>query len=275
VPDGRRGEHELGRATADQPVDRLDVEDRNSGQTEVIPAVRPPDTLELPGVPAAADPAAADPAAADPDAADPDAADPAAAGPAAPRPAAPPRPPARPRSGRRALLVVVAVLAVAAVSLVGYRLGALDDPLSGAVAPGEPPIGVLPASASSFDPSGGSGVRTTASGTWRTQTYVTDRFGGLKPGVGLLLDLGAPHDVSTVSVPVVSDALTMELRSGDAGSESLGGFEKVGSAQTGTGTVTFSATSAGRHRYWLVWITRLAPRDNGFGAELRAPVLEG
>ena len=73
----------------------------------------------------------------------------------------------------------------------------------------------LPSTITSFDPSGGSGFRRDGA-AWRTQTYVSADFGGLKDGVGLLLDLGASQAVIKVTLDVVDAPIAVELRAGDS-----------------------------------------------------------
>ena len=56
------------------------------------------------------------------------------------------------------------------------------------------------------------GVPATA---WTTSRYKTATFGGLKTGVGLLLDLGKPTDLHTVQVGFTAAGAKVELRVSD------------------------------------------------------------
>jgi hypothetical protein len=132
----------------------------------------------------------------------------------------------------------------------------------------------LSATVTSVDPSGGSGLRQQGE-QWRTQTYRTAAFGNLKPGVGLLLDLGAAHSVQSVSFDAGPGPLTVELRAGDAASRSPEDFTAVGSPTTAAGATTLDGRSGGSHRYWMVWITELAATDGGYRAVLSEPVVRG
>jgi len=134
----------------------------------------------------------------------------------------------------------------------------------------------VPAAITSFDPSGGSGFRQESGSTWRTQTYQTAQFGNLKQGVGLVLDLGSARAVSTVNLDVVGGPIGVELRAGDERAASAGGYQKVASADSASGPTTLTPPKdAGKHRYWLVWVTRLASQGGGYRAVIRDPAVKG
>ena len=99
---------------------------------------------------------------------------------------------------------------------------------------------------SGFDPDGAG---------WKTQTYTTPQFGNLKPGVGLVLDLGEPQNVTEVDFTTTTGGLTVELRSADEKPGRLADWDKVGSATTANGATALRAE--GKHRYWMLWVTRL------------------
>src|SRR5207247_6959417 len=52
--------------------------------------------------------------------------------------------------------------------------------------------------------------------SWKTVHYNGTNFGNLKPGMGVLLDLGAPKVVTYVNVLLNASGSTIELRSGDS-----------------------------------------------------------
>lgn len=209
------------------------------------------------------------------------------AGPA--RPASPARPvgssgsvatapPAGSRRGRGALwaatAVALAALAVVAVLVLRERTGAPVPPTSG---PETSPAATAEISAriSSFDPSGGSGFRSEGQGQWRTQTYRSAEFGNLKSGVGLLLDLGAPRTVSSVTFDVATGPLAVELRAADERARSEAGFGKVAVAPSASGATTVKVDGGTKHRYWLIWVTKLAAQDGGFRAVIGDPAVSG
>jgi hypothetical protein len=99
--------------------------------------------------------------------------------------------------------------------------------------------------------------------SWRTDRYRTAAFGGLKQGVGLLVDLGRPTRLSLVDVAATRAGARFEVRAGDA----LGALRTVA---TGDGVRPRMTPQAGvRARYWVLWVTGL-PRDGeGFRAGVR------
>ena len=195
-----------------------------------------------------------------------------------PPPAPAPGPPSarggRGRVWRNAFLALVAVLLLAGVAGVVVARGRSGTATSGAS--GSRAAVAVPAAITSFDPSGGSGFRKESGSTWRTQTYQTAEFGNLKEGVGLVLDLGSAREVSTVDLDVVGGPIGVELRAGDERAASAGGYQKVASADSASGPTTLTPPEdTGKHRYWLVWVTRLASQDGGYRAVIRDPAVKG
>jgi hypothetical protein len=107
-------------------------------------------------------------------------------------------------------------------------------------------------------------------GVWSTQHYRTAEFGRLKPGVGLLLDLGEAKKLREVTFTSELNPITVELRAADEKSSSLDGYAPVGSAAQADGATSLPAVEGGSHRYWLIWVTALAedPDGGGFAARL-------
>ncbi|MEU9732573.1 protein kinase family protein [Streptomyces sp. NPDC048002] len=97
-----------------------------------------------------------------------------------------------------------------------------------------------------------------ASSYWQTSYYEGARFGNLKSGVGVILDLGKAQQVGKVTV-TFQGSTSVELRaaSGDAGAmpTSLDGYSKVAEG-SGT-TVTLKPGKTLTTRYVLVWLTEL------------------
>jgi hypothetical protein len=132
----------------------------------------------------------------------------------------------------------------------------------------------LASTITSVDPSGGSGFRRDGA-AWRTQTYVSADFGGLKEGVGLLLDLGASRAVSRVTFDVAGAPIAVELRGGDSASASASGFQRVAADAAASGSTTLTVNGGVQHRYWLIWVTRLGAADGGYRAVIQAPTALG
>jgi hypothetical protein len=195
--------------------------------------------------------------------------------------------PARVSPGRRVGMpvsrsgwVVLAALAVTGLAILGVTtIINGNDHGSGrrtVVTPSKvPKAEIIPVSTTSFDPSGGSGFRNAGKESWKTQTYRTAEFGHLKNGVGLLLDLGEARELSTVTLDVATVPLTVELRQSDQQSADPSAFTPVGTPSIASATTVLSAAGGGQHRYWLVWVTRLAPSGGGYRALIDKVVVRG
>jgi hypothetical protein len=165
-----------------------------------------------------------------------------------------------------AAVVAVVVLAVVA-GLVALRGRGGGTSASGSSAK-------LASTITSVDPSGGSGFRRDGA-AWRTQTYVSADFGGLKDGVGLLLDLGGSRTVTAVTFDVVGGAIAVELRAGDSASRSPAGYQRVAADPSASGSTTLTAKGGGEHRYWLIWVTKLGAANGGYRGVIQAPTALG
>ncbi|GAB2681857.1 hypothetical protein [Thalassiella azotivora] len=196
-------------------------------------------------------------------------------------PAVGPAPARGPSAGAVVLSLLAAVVAGAVVGALLALGGGGDEEPGGASTPrteqtaaaSEP---IEPESVESFDPvPDGSGFRDDG-GTWRTQRYNTADFGRLKPGVGLVLDLGEPRQVSEVTIPMSSSGLEVALLGGDEPpSGEPDDWTTAAEATTGDGPTVLSGADAGAHRYWMIWVTELAPTEGGFSATLAPPTVEG
>ncbi len=103
---------------------------------------------------------------------------------------------------------------------------------------------------------------------WSTVTYRgSAAFGNLKPGVGVLLDLGGEQTLAGVTVQTSTPGTTVEIRTGAGPDDALDAFAiSASGALTGQDDLTFTApVTTG---YVLVWVTGLVPADDGFAAEL-------
>ena len=92
---------------------------------------------------------------------------------------------------------------------------------------------------------------------WATETYDSPEFGGLKSGVGLVLDAGSAVKLGGVTVTTDTPGFTARILAGDSPS---GGFADDSSSQTAGSSTTFHLNGA-TARYYVVWITRLPPGD--------------
>ena len=105
---------------------------------------------------------------------------------------------------------------------------------------------------------------------WSTVVYKSASFGGLKPGVGLLLDLRTVRALHRVQVGFAAPGVHVELRVADVRPEKETDARTVASA-VATGEVAVLTPPAGTTaRFVLVWITQL-PRDGkGYRAGVAA-----
>lgn len=104
-----------------------------------------------------------------------------------------------------------------------------------------------------------SGFKKPNGGVWRSEQYATANFGRLKPGIGLLLDLGTQRTLRSVTFDA-RGPMTIELRAGDDGSpDPADPFQRVGAPVTANGKTSLPAKAGGSHRYWLIWVTSLGP----------------
>jgi eukaryotic-like serine/threonine-protein kinase len=91
---------------------------------------------------------------------------------------------------------------------------------------------------------------------WETERYGSVDFGGLKDGVGIVVDAGRPVKLGSLSI--VSDTPGYSARI-EAGASSNGPFDAVSPSRTVGSRTAFSLSVDQPKRYYLVWITRLAP----------------
>lgn len=109
---------------------------------------------------------------------------------------------------------------------------------------------------------------------WRTDRYNRANFGGIKPGMGILIDLQSAKPVKAVRVVVTASGASVELRAGntDPGDTSEGdaaileSFTTIGQPlkdHPGTTMVFPVPQDTQPARYLLVWITKLPPDDTG------------
>jgi hypothetical protein len=179
------------------------------------------------------------------------------------------------------LLVPLGILALAAVVVVaGLLLGGLE--LGG-------PLGIRPApqgnggpyriaSVEDYDPESDDGrehpelaelaIDGDRASAWTTERYDSPELGGLKSGVGLLLDLGRPREVGAVRILTNLPDWRFELRGSTDGSS----FSRLPNADGETSFAADADTIAEvepvRLRYLVVWITDLAPAEGGYRADI-------
>ncbi len=143
-----------------------------------------------------------------------------------------------------------------------------------------PAAPVKVAAVTSFDPQGDGEEKDSLVGlaidgdpttSWTSDTYRSPAFGGLKQGVGLLLDLGAPASVRSVAVAVGGSGSTLELLS--ATGNTLEGAKVVAKADAASGNPTLTPASPVTSRYFVLWFTSAPSRDGGYRVEVNEVAL--
>lgn len=187
--------------------------------------------------------------------------------------------------------LVVLVCAVAAF-LIGFTFNdnGSEDPT--AAPTGQPTTTTKPvqiADVSAWDPMGedgenddeaqlaADGDRSTA---WTTMAYYgRPDFGGLKPGLGLVLDLREPQDVSQVTVNVGGDGTDFEIRVAPGANGQPPGnpddYQVQGKAQGATGQTEVELNRPVTTRYVLVWLTKLPPDGGDFRGRVHEVAVAG
>jgi hypothetical protein len=98
--------------------------------------------------------------------------------------------------------------------------------------------------------------------SWHSERYDSPSFGGIKKGVGLVLDLGGAHKVTTVTVTAPGDDGALQLRAGDEAD--LDGSELLASGRiAGSGGVVLRPPEPTSTRYLVLWFTRVPQTDEG------------
>jgi hypothetical protein len=202
--------------------------------------------------------------------------------------------PGRRRAGGK-LALGVAVLTVIAIvgAFIGAKVLGGSSPGQGNAAPGgsgpsssatagtgnDKPIAITADQLRLVDPPGGDrtefnelakAVDGKEDTSTRTSEYKSANFGGLKAGMGILINLGAPTKVSSVRVTVNLQGASASLRTGssDPGATTAGDktimdtYTTIGSPlDDHGGTVLVFLVDQKEVQYLLLWITKL-PMDN-------------
>jgi eukaryotic-like serine/threonine-protein kinase len=155
------------------------------------------------------------------------------------------------------LVIVAAVAVVLAIPSLRNRVtNVVEDSLD----QGQTPT-LQVVNAQAYDPPPGDGEENddqvrrafdnNPSTSWSTSSYDSAPLGGLKKGVGIVLDLGAARDLEEIRVQSVSGGWQGVIRSSDDGRS----FSDAGESKTAQEEEVFEVS--GSHRYWMLWITRL------------------
>jgi len=107
--------------------------------------------------------------------------------------------------------------------------------------------------------------------SWSTQYYLGNpKFGGLKAGTGLILDMGKQVKLSQLGVIFSKSCCTnADIYVGNTNVVSQSAFatyKKVASATNVSGAYTYHVSSSATGRYVLIWLTSLPPALPNSGA---------
>jgi serine/threonine protein kinase len=98
--------------------------------------------------------------------------------------------------------------------------------------------------------------------SWNTVNYLHQDMAG-KPGVGLLLDLGAPRPVSSVNLSFLEAGVSAEIYVSDSAEPDITTAEKLGDVQDAETSAIIKAPRAISGRYVLVWLTQVPQSSDG------------
>jgi putative peptidoglycan lipid II flippase len=203
----------------------------------------------------------------------------------APRPA-----PARMPLAARAAVAAGVLLLVAGVAWLGVRIlgdspevAAPQPTATPSAQPSEEPSSTPPESVTyrivagrDFDPLGNGeenpgrvpfafdGDMNTA---WRTVTYYNKSLD--KPGVGLLVDLGAPRSIGKVTLNLVGNGTDLQVLTSNEEGENPQDYDLMAQATEAGEKVTLKSPRPASARYVLVWLTGLPQVDGGWRGGIR------
>jgi len=180
----------------------------------------------------------------------------------------PPAAAASGRTRRRGLVLLLAglgALAALGVGVFALRGAAPGSPVATPRATGAGAEAVRLVAVGAYDPQGDGHENNAllpratdgnADSYWATEQYATEHFGDLKSGVGIVVAAARPVKLSLLRV--VSDTPGYQAVI-EAGSSATGPFQRVSAPMTAAATTTFSLRVPTAERYYLIWITELAP----------------
>lgn len=200
------------------------------------------------------------------------------------------------RSWLRLAGIVALVIGVLAAMFLAFTLGrdgGEDPPATDTSAPATPtatgsPVRIV--AAQDFDPEGdppeenpelvSRAIDGTPATTWRTLTYRDDpKLGGLKSGVGLVLDLGTEQAVGSVEVTLVGAPTDLELFATPPGVDDppteLADARRLGGITAERTTALLRVDPEQRTRFLVVWLTSLPPVSDGFRSEVAEVTVRG
>nr|MCW2728764.1 hypothetical protein [Aeromicrobium sp.] len=193
--------------------------------------------------------------------------------------------------GDRGLVLLGVVGALVILSLIGFLVSRAESRSSDAIDDSSP-VRVLPIQrATDMDPQGGDGQENRAEAKlaidglpetgWTTATYLgSAELGGIKDGVGLVLDLGGAREVDSVRLRLRGAPTSLVLYAApedtDRAPRSPGDLLAVATVDGADSDASISLGSGIVTRYVVVWLTSLPEVEPGsFRGEIREVVIRG
>lgn len=90
----------------------------------------------------------------------------------------------------------------------------------------------------------------------------------MKPGVGIIYDLGSVQKVSKVVISTTTPGAVVEIRTGAGTTGAIGDFTGVAGPVTLEASTEIPVPEGTSTQYVLVWITQLVPQGGSFQASL-------
>lgn len=193
--------------------------------------------------------------------------------------------------GRTLMLSLVVVLFMAAIGLGGWQLGRVfgdragsPGPSAASSRPGAPThASALPVSGvTAYDPMGDNQEHNDEASNatdddpqtvWKTDSYNSAALGNLKPGVGLMLDMGKAVSVRNVGLDMVGQGASLELHVGDQ--PDISAMPEAASVSGAGQHVELRPDKPVKGRYLLLWVTELPQTSEGYRAEVTNVVVRG
>jgi serine/threonine protein kinase len=203
--------------------------------------------------------------------------------------------PQRPRRRwLRRTLIIVLTLALAGAMYAAFMLGRDDEknpstartPSPSTSGPGTPVVTGTPIPivlGGDFDPEGDPPEENpqqvprafddNPATSWQTSVYRGDaHLGGLKSGVGLVLDLGSQQDVGSVEVTLIGAPTDLELFSTEPGENDppadLSATHRIAGLTAEGDSAVFRIEPKTHTRYLVIWLTKLPKVAGGFQGKI-------
>ncbi len=199
----------------------------------------------------------------------------------------------RAAKGDRGLVLLGIVGALVIASVLAFLVGrSTNDDKGGDPIEQTSPLRILPIQrAGDFDPQGDDtsenpeearlAIDDKLSTGWQTSKYLgSPEMGGLKDGVGIVLDLGGPREVDSLRVRLAGEPTSFSIYASSSTAANapttLRGLRRVAVLNDAGTDATVSLESGILTRYVVVWLRSLPEvDDDGFRGEIREVVIRG